>query len=210
MVDLERRSVVDVLLDRASTSTAAWLREHPEVEVVSRDRHGLYAEGARAGAPQAVQVADRFHLLQNLRERIEQHLGRLGRPLRQDASAAAEAADTRAGLHRAREDLFAVLCDAGKTATAICQELGLSRRRVDRWIRLEQLPPRNAISSSPSSPAYFRDYLKGRWQTRLFTEIRHREYTGCYAHLARFLAPWRSRRSDGTISATSTADAIAT
>ena len=206
MVDLERRSVVDILPDRASASTASWLREHPEVEVVSRDRLGLYAEGARTGAPQAVQVADRFHLLQNLRQRIEQQLGRLGRPLRPGASSSEEMVDTKTGLHRVREDIFAevrALYDAGKTATAICHELGLSRSRVDRWIRLEALPQRNAMAPTPTSPAHFRDYLTGRWQegctlaTRLFTEIKRLGYTGCYTHLARFLAPWRKQRSAG-------------
>lgn len=107
MVDLERRAVVDVLPHRSFASTAEWLRGRPEVEVVSRDRHGLFAEGARDGAPQAAQVADRFHLIQNLRERIEQQLGRLGRPLRSGASAAAEVEESRAGLHRVREQLFA-------------------------------------------------------------------------------------------------------
>ena len=65
--DLERRQVVDVLPDRSARGTARWLERHPEVEVVSRDRCGLYAQGAHQGAPQAAQVADRFHLLQNLR-----------------------------------------------------------------------------------------------------------------------------------------------
>ena len=52
MVDLERREVVDVLQDRTQPSwTAEWLRQHPEVEIVSRDRCGLYAQGAREGAP---------------------------------------------------------------------------------------------------------------------------------------------------------------
>jgi transposase len=51
MVDLERRTVVDVLPDRCAVSVAAWLGQHPEVEIVSRDRHGLYAEGAQVGAP---------------------------------------------------------------------------------------------------------------------------------------------------------------
>jgi hypothetical protein len=87
MVDLERRQVVDVLADRSAAGTAQWLRQHPETEIVSRDRCGLYARGARDGAPQARQVADRFHLLQNLREVIERQLGRA--PLRGGATASA-------------------------------------------------------------------------------------------------------------------------
>ena len=79
IVDLERREVVDVLADRTTAGTAEWLGQHPEVEIVSRDRCGLYAQGAREGAPQARQVADRFHLLQNLRETIETQLSRADR-----------------------------------------------------------------------------------------------------------------------------------
>jgi len=82
MVDLERREVVDVLPDRSAEATGRWLEQHPGIEFVSRDRCGLYAEGARQGAPQAEQVADRFHLLQNLRQTIEQQLSRAPRPAR--------------------------------------------------------------------------------------------------------------------------------
>jgi transposase len=59
LVDLEQGSVVDLLLDRSSETLAHWLRAHPGVEIVSRDRAGAYAEGARAGASEAIQVADR-------------------------------------------------------------------------------------------------------------------------------------------------------
>ena len=114
-------AAVDVLSHRSSAGTAEWLQGHPEVEVISRDRHGLYAEGARAGAPQARQVADRFHLVLDLRERIEQQLSRLGRSLRPGASAAVEVEKKRAGLHRVREGLFAqvrALYEAKRTATA--------------------------------------------------------------------------------------------
>jgi transposase len=68
-----------MLQDRTTTGTAEWLGQHPEVEIVSRDRCGLYAQGARVGASQARQVADRFHLLQNLRETIEAQLSRVDR-----------------------------------------------------------------------------------------------------------------------------------
>lgn len=63
IVDLERRKVLDILEDRSVASVARWLKQHPAVEVVSRDRCGLYAQAAREGAPQASQVADRFHLI---------------------------------------------------------------------------------------------------------------------------------------------------
>jgi transposase len=76
MVDLERHEVLDVLPDRSAESTASWLACRPTVEIVSRDRCGLYAQGAARGAPQARQVADRCHLLQNLRQTIEQQLTR--------------------------------------------------------------------------------------------------------------------------------------
>lgn len=78
LVDLERRTVLDILPDRSSASTAAWLKLHPTVEIVARDRCGLYAQGIRDGAPQAEQVADRYHILDNLHEAIEKDLGTAG------------------------------------------------------------------------------------------------------------------------------------
>jgi transposase len=74
VVDLERGCPVDLLDDRLAETVAAWLRARPEVTVVARDRADAYASGVTQGAPQAVQVADRWHLLKNLREAVEVEL----------------------------------------------------------------------------------------------------------------------------------------
>lgn len=76
LVDLDRRPVVDLLPDRSADALAAWLECHPGVEVITRDGSNTYADGASRGAPEAVQVADRFHLVANLREALRQLLER--------------------------------------------------------------------------------------------------------------------------------------
>ncbi len=76
LVDLETRRPIELLPDRATETVKAWLRAHPEVEIVSRDRGGEYAAAAKQGAPQAQQIADRFHLLKNVRERLKELMDR--------------------------------------------------------------------------------------------------------------------------------------
>src|SRR5438094_4817215 len=74
LVNLEDQQVLDRLPERSAESVAAWLAPHPTITVVCRDRSALYAEGIRRGAPHAVQVVDRFHLVKNLREAVEAFL----------------------------------------------------------------------------------------------------------------------------------------
>ena len=74
LIDLETHQPVDLLPDRSAKSLAEWLKAHPGVEVISRDRGSEYIKGATDGAPDAIQVADRWHLLKNLRESLERLL----------------------------------------------------------------------------------------------------------------------------------------
>jgi len=93
-------------------------------------------------------------------------------------------------------DKVRALYDAGSTVREIAQKLG--RRRVYRWVRRIDMPERNAMAPKPCTPAYFGAFLARSWAEgttkvrHLFSDIRHRGYTGSYSHLARFLAPWRN------------------
>jgi len=76
IVDLERHRAIDVVPDTNAATFAAWLKTHPTVTVMSRDRAGNFAEGASTGAPHAIQVADRWHLFQNLGDALQRLLAR--------------------------------------------------------------------------------------------------------------------------------------
>jgi transposase len=91
LVDLERRTTIDLLPDRSTETVVAWLRAHPEVEIVSRDRGTEYAAAAKKGAPQAQQIADRFHLLLNLREKLKELMARKQKYLPEIEAASSDA-----------------------------------------------------------------------------------------------------------------------
>jgi transposase len=82
LVDLKRRRVSDLLPECSAVAVEQWLRQHPGVKIISRDRQGSLAEGGRRGAPAARQVADRFHLVQNLQQAVHTELACQRTPLK--------------------------------------------------------------------------------------------------------------------------------
>jgi len=160
LVDLERRQPIALLPDRESDTFAQWLQAHPGVEVITRDRSKAYADGARHGAPSATQVADRFHLVQNLAETLTQLFNRhshafqvvneaSGRTprLRPDGtvvvpvppSAPPRHAQVQAAHGRsrrlARHEQIWALRRQGWTGQAIAQQLRIGKTTVFRYLR---------------------------------------------------------------------------
>jgi len=192
LVDLERRRPVDLLPDRSAAGLTTWLREHPGVDVISRDRAGAYADGARQGAPDAVQVADRFHLLANAGELLERVLGGRRTALRQAAAAVDDAArgqdspeaeakdpaklpaatgrvraqerQVERRAHRlARYETVVVLHQQGHSHAAISRRTGLGRRTVRRYLRAGAFPELAVPPTRPTMLAPHEPYLRSRW-----------------------------------------------
>jgi transposase len=138
LVDLERRRTIDVLPDRSAAAVEQWLADHPGVEIITRDRSGEYAAGVTAGATEVTQVADRFHLLQNLSDMLKRMFERQPKQLR---AAAKQAAETMA------------LSEAEPTEESVTQHAmpgaentGLSTaRRVDE-------PMQDAVQANSAAP----------------------------------------------------------
>ena len=171
LVDCETTAPLDLLAGREAQPLVAWLRAHPGVEVICRDRSGAYAEGARCGAPDAVQVADRFHLWQNLGKAVEGCVARhraclrapgpgpdaeplepqeQTRPRQVPVLASEEAAPTGRFAERARRHHALVhdLLAQGHGLRAIARRMGWGRHTVQSYARA----------------ASWQELVDGRWQ----------------------------------------------
>ena len=140
IVDLQTRRPIDILDGRDSTIVAGWLRQHPSVRLVARDRAGAYSDAVHTVDPSIEQVADRWHLLANMREAVERLLIRQGAKLREAAKALSESN---------RIEGQAVTANTPQTVLRLnaWQRLGVERRAV-RLARYEEVVPRRGLGES--------------------------------------------------------------
>lgn len=141
VIDLERSKVLDILPDRDSQTLQSWLKDRPQIEVISRDRSGTYAQAASAAAPQAKQVADRWHLLKNLRETVERLFERYSGSV-QDALATLQpriASEKQGSLNTpADSDVAFPIAPAPVSRRRQAQQTRRAQR-VERYERVRQL-----------------------------------------------------------------------
>ena len=190
VVDLEKHQPIDLLPDRKSESLQAWLTAHPGVKIISRDRAGSYATGARLGAPDAVQIADRFHLLKNLLDGFEKFLSRQQPALLAASRTVFHSLDVDGMFNQSveqvssptvaqnlvikqkeaqlteRERRFTTvkkLHRAGVPILAVARRLRMSRNTVKKFIASDSFPTRRQNSPRFSPIHRFLPYLRERW-----------------------------------------------
>src|SRR5215510_13673105 len=194
LVDQEAHRPIEILPSREAATLRTWLQGHPEIEIITRDRSLAYAEAARSGAPQAVQVADRFHILQNLREAVERTLVKRHPVLRRAAQEISPRYQTeqmlkaeglieslsdrvtpvnqktqalsqqRRARRLARYEEVRQLKQQGLPIRQITQQLGSHRRTIRNFLRAESFPERQAPKPRATLMDPFVEYLKKRWE----------------------------------------------
>jgi transposase len=215
LIDMDTHRPIDVLDNRQADTFAQWLRDHPGVQVICRDRAGAYAEGARKGAPEAIEVADRWHMWKNLCDAAEAtiraHRADLNEPEPEPEPDAEPQITARAPASepeseswtavRTRERHAAIqeLAERGMTISAISQQLNLDRKTVRKFARATTAA--ELINGPRGRTRSFEDfvpYLQQRASdgvtnaARLFAEIQALGYHGSRRTVRRYLQPLRT------------------
>ena len=204
LCDLEQGRVVDLLPDRDADTLAAWLLRHPGTAIVARDRAGAYADGIRRGAPEAIQVADRWHLVRNASDALlwvlERHRGALAKvagvvldeaaassapalPSPQQPTKLEELRQRRQADRDAQFEWVAALSQSGLGTQAIARATGLARNTVRNRLRAGAAPTwrkgRRACLIDPFLPYIVKRLREGEHNaTQLWREIRGLGFAG--------------------------------
>ncbi|MGW8358059.1 ISL3 family transposase [Streptomyces wedmorensis] len=212
LVDATTRLPLTLWEGRDAEQLSHWLREHPGVEVACRDGSLTYRQGITGGAPDAVQVSDRFHLWQGLSRRVQDiasaHRGCLpavlspageSDPAPAEATAGNNAEDSRAARHARRLfEAVQALTSTGRSHSSVARRLGLDRRTVGKyarartWQEVMRRPPRKPSALDP-----YLDYLQQRWDEGqhsakiLHEELQAKGYCGHYQRVKMAVAPLR-------------------
>jgi transposase len=171
LMDLESRRVIDLLPVRSATSFGDWLRGHPEIRIITRDRSTLYADGGRQGGPDAVQVLDRYHLVSNLSDAVERDVQQMQiqarAALRRETTPNSEAKADRLTLIEARRQrcrearyqryvAVVELRQQGYTQETIGEKIGLQPETVASWLHANGFPERRIRSDRRRDSARYR------------------------------------------------------
>jgi len=218
VVDLERRRVLDLLPDRTAETLAGWLRAHPAIEGVARDRSTEYARGISLGAPKAEQVADRWHLLANMRQAVERWLhaaqarlrrlpvipasgapaqARRGQAFRRSAPERAAGAESHSRWQACHAEVRRRHL-AGETLLGIARETGLALGTVRKYARAETFPARTPHGPGPSILDHYLAHLERRLAEgcenglALWRELRGRGFPGGTRQVHRWLIERRT------------------
>jgi len=195
LVNLETHKILDLLPERTVESVIAWLASHPEIEIVSRDRGGTYVDGTTQGAPLAVQICDRWHLMKNVGDAVEAYLIRArvripdassqsgaveATPPSQEAEIAEPKLSHRAALSqerlRKRQEIWKLAKDLyaqGWSIHAIAKHLDRERTTIRKYLKVEgdwQPTPRQP-GKSKLDP--YREYVLSRWEQGCQNGQRH-------------------------------------
>ncbi|GAB5426433.1 MAG: ISL3 family transposase [Crocinitomicaceae bacterium] len=223
IVDLEQHRVIDLLPDRTSETLAQWLRQYPQIEIVTRDRSTDYAVGIRQGAPQAIQVADRWHLLHNLRQMLQRYLTiyysnlkqlpltleyeavlAQQRPAYRRTQSERQASTVSRNQRIALYEKIQLLKKEGWKIAQLARELGYARITVRKYFNALTFPERKSRPQVSSILDPFIPYLETRLTqgcenaSQLWREIQAQGFTGASGQVFRWMQVKRSNISPHT------------
>jgi transposase len=220
VVDLETNHPIDLLPDRTAPTLATWLKAHPEVTIIARDRSTEYANGISQGAATATQVLDRWHLLKNLTEALERVVQQEQKAIktlakswgiqpRQRTKNEELAREQSRQQRQQRYQAIRSLHEKGRNLSEIQRELGFHPSTIRRAVAGDALPERQANHTAPSILQPFIGYLEQRWSegcrnaSQLWRDIKLEGYSGTDKQVLRWAqerreVPFKHRTIDPT------------